>query len=53
MEAPKPATHVRSGLKLSPVDVPKASDVLAGQLRERILTANRPKVQHSRRSANW
>jgi GntR family transcriptional repressor for pyruvate dehydrogenase complex len=37
MEAPEPATHVRSGLKLSPVDVPKASDVLAGELRERIL----------------
>ncbi|MDT7762551.1 MAG: GntR family transcriptional regulator, transcriptional repressor for pyruvate dehydrogenase complex [Mycobacterium sp.] len=37
MEAPEPATHVRSALKLSPVDVPKASDVLAGQLRERIL----------------
>ena len=37
MEAPQPAAPVRSGLKLSPVDVPKASDVLAGQLRERIL----------------
>jgi DNA-binding FadR family transcriptional regulator len=37
MEAPEPATHVRSDLKLSPVAVPKASDVLAGQLRERIL----------------
>jgi GntR family transcriptional repressor for pyruvate dehydrogenase complex len=37
MEAPEPATRERSGLKLGPVDVPKASDVLAGQLRERIL----------------
>src|ERR1700689_3082435 len=28
----------RSAIRLSPVDVPKASDVLAGKLRERILT---------------
>ncbi|MDT5185212.1 MAG: GntR family transcriptional regulator, transcriptional repressor for pyruvate dehydrogenase complex, partial [Mycobacterium sp.] len=30
-------TPSRSDIRLSPVDVPKASDVLAGQLRERIL----------------
>src|ERR1700681_3876394 len=31
-------TPSRSDIRLSPVDVPKASDVLAGELRERILT---------------
>jgi len=30
-------TPSRSDIRLSPVDVPKASDVLAGELRERIL----------------
>lgn len=34
---PADAAPSRSGLRLSPVDVPKASDILAGQLRERIL----------------
>jgi GntR family transcriptional repressor for pyruvate dehydrogenase complex len=38
MEAANVATTPsRSDLRLSPVDVPKASDVLAGELRERIL----------------
>jgi DNA-binding FadR family transcriptional regulator len=38
MEAADTATTPsRSDLRLSPVDVPKASDVLAGELRERIL----------------
>src|ERR1700737_3820424 len=31
-------TPSRSDIRLSPVDVPKASDVLAGELRERILS---------------
>jgi GntR family transcriptional regulator, transcriptional repressor for pyruvate dehydrogenase complex len=38
MEAPDPATHLRSDIRLTPVDVPKAPDVLAGELRERILS---------------
>lgn len=37
---PADATPLRSDLRLSPVDVPKASDVLAGQLRERILNGD-------------
>jgi DNA-binding FadR family transcriptional regulator len=35
-------TPPRSDLKLSPVDVPKASDVLASELRERILNGELP-----------
>ncbi|MCU1697064.1 MAG: GntR family transcriptional regulator, transcriptional repressor for pyruvate dehydrogenase complex [Mycobacterium sp.] len=35
-------TPSRSDLRLSPVDVPKASDVLAGELRERILNGELP-----------
>src|ERR1700677_4183483 len=39
MEVVDPANRrSRSAIRLSPVDVPKASDVLAGELRERILT---------------
>lgn len=38
MEVADAATPTRAGITLSPVEVPKASDVLAGQLRERILT---------------
>jgi GntR family transcriptional regulator, transcriptional repressor for pyruvate dehydrogenase complex len=39
MEAPDPANpRSQSELRLGPVEVPKASDVLAGELRERILT---------------
>jgi GntR family transcriptional regulator, transcriptional repressor for pyruvate dehydrogenase complex len=38
MEAADPTRPSRSDIKLSRVDVPKASDVLAGELRERILT---------------
>src|ERR1700682_4362163 len=37
MEAADAVTTLRSGIRLSPVDVPKASDVLASELRERIL----------------
>src|SRR3954454_21960766 len=37
MEASDGTTSSRSGLRLRPVDVPKASDVLAAELRERIL----------------
>jgi DNA-binding FadR family transcriptional regulator len=36
-DATPSSTSSRSGLTLSPVDVPKASDVLAAELRERIL----------------
>src|SRR6201998_2854260 len=39
MEAADPANpRAHSGLRLGPVEVPKASEVLAGELRERILT---------------
>src|SRR5271167_2505989 len=39
MEVVDPATPgSRSAIRLSPIDVPKASEVLAGELRERILT---------------
>src|SRR6201997_5297886 len=38
MEAADASTPSRSDIRLSPVDVPKASDVLASQLRERILS---------------
>jgi DNA-binding FadR family transcriptional regulator len=38
MEAPEPPNHLRSDLRLKPVEVPKASDVLASELRERILS---------------
>jgi GntR family transcriptional repressor for pyruvate dehydrogenase complex len=39
MEVADPSNpRSRSAIRLSPVDVPKASDVLAGRLRERILT---------------
>jgi DNA-binding FadR family transcriptional regulator len=39
MEVVDPANRrPRSAIRLSPVDVPKASEVLAGELRERILT---------------
>ena len=39
MEAADPANpHSRSEFRLGPVEVPKASDVLADELRERILT---------------
>ena len=39
MEVVDPANpRSRSAIRLSPIDVPKASDVLAGELRERILT---------------
>jgi GntR family transcriptional repressor for pyruvate dehydrogenase complex len=39
MEVVDPAKpRSRSAIRLSPIDVPKASDVLAGELRERILT---------------
>lgn len=39
MKVADPANpHSRSDIRLSRVDVPKASDVLAGELRERILT---------------
>ncbi|HEV7580859.1 MAG TPA: GntR family transcriptional regulator, partial [Mycobacterium sp.] len=39
MKAAEPANaRSRSEIRLSPVEVPKASDVLAGELRERILT---------------
>src|ERR1700739_4940114 len=39
MEAADPANpRSQSELRLGPVEVPKASDVLAGELRERILT---------------
>jgi GntR family transcriptional regulator, transcriptional repressor for pyruvate dehydrogenase complex len=37
MEDLRPAIRVRPDVRLSPVDVPKASDVLAAELRERIL----------------
>jgi GntR family transcriptional regulator, transcriptional repressor for pyruvate dehydrogenase complex len=37
MEAPEAATQLRSDIRLRPVEVAKASDVLAGELRERIL----------------
>jgi DNA-binding FadR family transcriptional regulator len=37
MEAADASTPSRSDIRLSPVDVPKASDVLASELRERIL----------------
>jgi GntR family transcriptional regulator, transcriptional repressor for pyruvate dehydrogenase complex len=40
MEAADGTTSSRSGIRLSPVDVPKASDVLAGELRERILNGD-------------
>jgi len=42
MEPIEPETPTRSGVLLEPVDVPKASDVLAHQLRERILTGELP-----------
>jgi GntR family transcriptional regulator, transcriptional repressor for pyruvate dehydrogenase complex len=42
MEPTEPAEPTRSGVLLEPVDVPKASDVLAHQLRERILTGEIP-----------
>lgn len=35
---PVEATSTRSGVRLGPADVPKSSDVLAGELRERILS---------------
>src|SRR6202023_3920877 len=35
-------TPSRSDIRLSPVDVPKASDVLASELRERILNGELP-----------
>ena len=38
MEAASAATPSRAGITLKPVEVPKASDVLACELRERILT---------------
>src|SRR6201997_701171 len=38
VEAATASTPSRSDIRLSPVDVPKASDVLASQLRERILS---------------
>ena len=38
MEVVPPNPGSSRSLRLSPVDVPKASDVLAGELRERILT---------------
>ncbi|MDH6247944.1 FCD domain-containing protein [Mycobacterium sp. OTB74] len=38
MEVADAETPTRAGITLSPVEVPKASDVLAGELRERILT---------------
>src|SRR6516225_3753317 len=38
MEAGEASTPSRSDIKLNPVDVPKASDVLASELRERILS---------------
>src|SRR5271167_922567 len=39
MEVVDPATPgSRSAIRLSPIEVPKASEVLAGELRERILT---------------
>jgi DNA-binding FadR family transcriptional regulator len=37
MEVADAETPARAGIKLNPVEVPKASDVLAGELRERIL----------------
>ncbi|MDH6284992.1 GntR family transcriptional repressor for pyruvate dehydrogenase complex [Rhodococcus sp. LBL1] len=35
---PKPARNGRSSIQLTPMEVPKASDVLANELRERILS---------------
>jgi GntR family transcriptional repressor for pyruvate dehydrogenase complex len=40
MEAADGTKPSRSSIRLSPVDVPKASDVLAGELRERILNGD-------------
>ena len=42
MEPVEPPALTRSNVLLEPVDVPKASDVLAHQLRERILTGELP-----------
>jgi GntR family transcriptional repressor for pyruvate dehydrogenase complex len=42
MEPIEPAEPTRSSILLEPVDVPKASDVLAHQLRERILSGELP-----------
>src|SRR6201993_1105827 len=42
MEPVEPPAPTRSNVLLEPVDVPKASDVLAHQLRERILTGELP-----------
>lgn len=36
------APHSRSAIRLSPLEVPKASDVLADELRERILSGDYP-----------
>jgi GntR family transcriptional repressor for pyruvate dehydrogenase complex len=36
------ADNSRSAIRLSPMEVPKASDVLAGELRERILSGDYP-----------
>lgn len=40
--AQAPASHGRSSIRLSPMAVPKASDVLAEELRERILSGEFP-----------
>jgi GntR family transcriptional repressor for pyruvate dehydrogenase complex len=42
MEAANRMVLSRADMKLSPVEVPKASDVLAGELRERILSGELP-----------
>src|ERR1700757_4941949 len=42
MEPVEPPAPTRSNVLLKPVEVPKASDVLAHQLRERILTGELP-----------
>jgi GntR family transcriptional regulator, transcriptional repressor for pyruvate dehydrogenase complex len=42
MEPAEPAVPTRSSVLLKPVDVPKASDVLARELRERILSGELP-----------
>jgi GntR family transcriptional regulator, transcriptional repressor for pyruvate dehydrogenase complex len=42
MEPVEPPAPTRSNVVLKPVDVPKASDVLAHQLRERILSGELP-----------
>jgi GntR family transcriptional regulator, transcriptional repressor for pyruvate dehydrogenase complex len=43
----------RSAVRLSPVDVPKASDVLAGELRERILTGELAEATRCPQNVSW